>query len=242
MSGFQYVGSELELFASATVWKEYLRRQIVPYLGEEVLEVGAGLGGTTRFLCSSGDPKRRWVCLEPDLGMLHTLSGKVENGELPGYCEASPGTLDDLPETERFSSILYIDVLEHIFDDREEVRKAAGHLRPGGRLIVLAPAHPWLFSPFDRAIGHHRRYTRKTLRALKAEGLVEERSRYLDSVGMLASAANRLLLGQSMPDPRQITFWDKVLVRASRLFDGATGYSLGKSILIIWSRTADAAA
>ena len=49
---FTYVGTELDLFARATNWKAYLRRQITPYLGQEVLEIGAGLGGTTLHLCS----------------------------------------------------------------------------------------------------------------------------------------------------------------------------------------------
>ena len=47
MSDYTYVGSELELFATAPRWKAYLHRQIAPYPGPEVLEVGAGIGGTT---------------------------------------------------------------------------------------------------------------------------------------------------------------------------------------------------
>jgi 2-polyprenyl-3-methyl-5-hydroxy-6-metoxy-1,4-benzoquinol methylase len=240
MSEFHYVGNELELFSAATVWKGYFCGLIAPFLGADVLEVGAGLGGTTRLFGSLGVPRSRWVCLEPDAEMVRTLSLKIEQGDLPGYCQPRMGTLEDVSTTEQFSAILYIDVLEHIFEDRAEVQKAACLLKPGGRLIVLAPAHPWLFSPFDRAIGHYRRYTRSSLRDLRADGLVEELARYLDAAGMLASSANRLLLRQSMPSPGQIAFWDRVLVRMSRVVDRVLGYSIGKSVLFIWRRNSEA--
>ena len=48
-----------------------------------------------------------------------------------------------LPAEAKFDAILYIDVLEHIEDDRAEMARAAARLKPGGALIVLAPAHPF---------------------------------------------------------------------------------------------------
>jgi hypothetical protein len=62
------------------------------------------------------------------------------------------------------------------------------------------------------------------------------RSIYLDSAGLLASLGNRLFLSQSMPGPGQIAFWDKVLVRCSRVVDPLLCYSLGKSVLCVWER------
>ena len=56
---YHYVGDELDLFSEARRWKAYFRRRILPYLGAEVLEVGAGLGGTTRALCRGTEA--RWV-------------------------------------------------------------------------------------------------------------------------------------------------------------------------------------
>lgn len=56
------------------------------------------------------------------------------------------GTLEALAAL-AFDTIIYIDVLEHIEDDREELNRAASHLRPGGHLIILSPAHQKLFTP-----------------------------------------------------------------------------------------------
>ena len=80
-SGFTYVGSELDLFSEAKNWKSYFRDQLSPYLGEDVLEVGAGLGGTTRVLCR-GD-ERHWVCLEPDASLAARLERDIRSGSLP---------------------------------------------------------------------------------------------------------------------------------------------------------------
>ncbi len=234
VSNIAYVGSELELFAAATNWKSYLSRQLQGFLGDRVLEVGAGLGTTTLNLCRR--PHRRWVCLEPDPAMTATLQGKRESGELPACCEVRAGTLADLPADEKFDSIIYIDVLEHIEDDRAELQRAAEHLGPGGRIVVLAPAHQTLYSPFDKSIGHFRRYNRQMLSAAAPDGLPCERLKYLDTVGLLASLGNRYLLGSGMPTPRQIWTWDKLMVPVSRLIDPLLCYSLGKSILGVWRK------
>lgn len=230
-----YVGSELELFEAAIVWKAYLRSQIAPHLGRRVLEVGAGIGSTTRALCSGNHD--RWTCLEPDADMAARIAASIASGGLPSCCEAVAGTLASLPDdVEPYDAILYIDVLEHIEDDVEEVRLATRRLRPGGRLVVLAPAHQWLYSPFDAAIGHHRRYSRAALVALTRDDLRLTMLRSLDTVGLLASAGNRFLLRDAHPTPGQIRLWDRVLVRASKVVDPLFGYRLGKSVLAVWER------
>jgi SAM-dependent methyltransferase len=230
-----YVGSELELFADARNWKAYLKRRIEPHLGAEVLEVGAGLGSFTR--AAAHGRATRWVCLEPDPGMHEKLARAAEAGGLPAGFEPVLGGMEAVPDSQRFDSVLYVDVLEHIRDDTGEVKRAIARLRPGGRLIVLCPAHQFLYSPFDAGIGHFRRYTRRTLSRLTPEGASLEKVAYLDSAGLLASLANRLLLRKALPTKRQIAFWDRVLVPASRLLDPLLLHRVGKSILAIWRRT-----
>ena len=110
------------------------------------------------------------------------------------------------------------------------------HLRPGGHIIALSPAHQWLYSPFDRSIGHCRRIHRAGFGALVPEGLTTRRLVYLDSVGLLASLANKLVLKSEMPKPSQIAFWDRVLVRMSRAVDPVLGHSAGKSVLAVWRK------
>src|SRR5262249_40290582 len=103
----------------------------------------------------------------------------------------------------------------------------------------LVPAHQWLYTPFDRAVGHYRRYTIDRFHSITPTTLRLESARYLDSVGLIASLGNRMLLGQSVPTAGQIAFWDKVMVRISKVLDPAFGYRLGKSLVGIWRKCAD---
>jgi SAM-dependent methyltransferase len=235
MTAGEYVGGELWIFSHALNWKRYFASLLRPYLGRHVLEVGAGIGGTTVALCDSG--VHEWVCLEPAESLHRVLEERIRSEELGGSCEARLGTLADLDPDESFDTILYVDVVEHIEDDRAEAMAASRHLKPGGRLIVLAPAHQWLASPFDEAVGHVRRYTRRTLAELEPAGCIEERFLYLDSAGMLLSLANKVLLRQSIPTVRQVLLWDRWVVPVSKVLDRVQKFKVGKSIVGIWKLT-----
>lgn len=234
MSDSTYVGNELALFAKAKRWKAYVYSALRRQLGDRVLEVGAGIGKTTTAFCRGRH--KEWVCLEPDSDQVCRISALIDAGILPDFCRAARGTIDQLPESQRFDSILYIDVLEHIEDDATEVRRARDRLEPGGHLIVVSPAHQWLFTPFDEAIGHWRRYTKASLESVVPEGLIRVRLAYLDSIGLLASIANLLVLRQAMPTSRQISTWDTLMVPASRLIDPITFHRIGKSVIGIWRK------
>ncbi|MDD9946882.1 MAG: class I SAM-dependent methyltransferase [Myxococcales bacterium] len=234
MEAFSYVGDELELFREAHNWKRYLKRTLAPLIRGHVLEVGAGLGGTTIALHDSAC--QSWTCLEPDPEAHTELTSAVS--ELRDREGRAPrtvvGDLASLGPEARYDTVLYVDVLEHIEDDRGELARAAQHLLPGGHVIVMSPAHPWLYSEFDRAIGHYRRYTLSSLVACSPPSVQVVCRRYLDSIGVVASLGNRLLLRRSMPEARHIEMWDRLMIPVSRVTDPLLGYRLGKSVLVAW--------
>ncbi|GAA0313914.1 hypothetical protein GCM10009087_25360 [Sphingomonas oligophenolica] len=234
-SMIDYVGDELTLFASAANWKAYLRSALRSHIAGDVAEVGAGLGATSKALAGI-EGVRSWTCIEPDPAMAGQLAGEVAamGCSYPVHCRA--GTLSDLPREPSFDTILYIDVLEHIQDDRAEIEAAHLRLRQGGRVVVLCPAWPFLYSPFDKAIGHFRRHTKTSLRRLAGPDMTEITAFYMDSVGMLASMANKVALRQGMPTRSQVRFWDKAIVPLSRLADPILLRSVGKSVVIVWAK------
>jgi SAM-dependent methyltransferase len=234
MNDFKYVGSELELFAAVHNWKSYWASRIRPFVTGDVLEVGAGIGSNTPFLDAGGDG--RWVCLEPDSRLLAKLNENLGQTSSRRRYEAVCCTLSSLDATQKFDTIIYIDVLEHIENDREELESAASRLRAGGRIIVLSPAHQRLFTPFDAAIGHFRRYNRPMLRSISPPSLRIEQLIYLDSAGLLLSTANLLLLRQSMPTKAQLRFWDRWVIPISRALDRCLLGLVGKSIVGVWRR------
>lgn len=232
MNNFKYQGSELELFSNATNWKSYWSKIIQPYCGVNILEVGAGIGATARIF--RNHQCERYVALEPDERLAAQARISASAGEFHESFKIHVGNTQSLDHKELFDTILYIDVLEHITDHKEELTRVAKHLLPGGRIIVLSPAHQWLFTPFDQAVGHVRRYNRASLQSAKPDHLSVERIFYLDSVGMLASLGNRLVLRSAMPNLSQIRIWDDWMVPASRVVDKLSFNTIGKSIIGIF--------
>lgn len=233
--GCAYVGTELPLFAKAVRWKKYFGGAIAPYVSGDVLEVGAGFGGTSPFLANSA--VHRWTALEPDPELAAALRAYVRQAGMAIEPDIRVGTLQALPAGIDFDCITYIDVLEHIEHDAAELALAASFLRPGGHLVVLSPAYPWLFSPFDEAVGHHRRYTARSLRSIGPSSLSPTCFFYLDSVGMAASLMNRMLLRQSAPTMAQVEFWDRRIVPVSKVVDRFLFRSCGRSVIGVWRRS-----
>lgn len=232
MNDFTYPGNELEIFSRARRWKFYWASRIVYYLGKSILEVGAGIGANTLLL-----NKRdfiRWVCLEPDAELAEQLSSTMTRHECLSQCEVINGTIKDVPTGDSFDTILYLDVLEHIENDITEIDLAMDYLMLEGKIIILAPAHSWLFSEFDEAIGHYRRYNERMLRELSPRHLELLNIEYLDSAGLLASLGNSYFLKRQTPTKRQIQIWDSVLIPCSRVLDMFLRYRIGKSILTVW--------
>ncbi len=227
----EYQGKELELFAGAKNWKKYFASFMSPYISGKVLEVGAGIGATTGVLCNGRQTK--WVCLEPDENQISKIQFLISSKELPAYCSAVKGTLKEYLTRELYDVVLYIDVLEHIMDDAGEILLATEFIRPGGTLIILVPAHQWLLSEYDRAIGHYRRYNKNTLRMLMPPSMDVKKLFYLDAVGVIASVANKLLLKRSYPTRKQVYFWDKFIVPLSKKIDPLTKGVLGRSLICI---------
>lgn len=231
---YHYPGAELRVFSEAKRWKHYLAGALRPYIRGAVLEVGAGLSETTPYLVNPD--VSQWLCLEPDSALFNATAQQLAARNLPVTAIARQGTIDDLQATELFDTILYIDVLEHIEDDAAEMQKAAAHLRHGGNIIVLSPAYQWLYSPFDKAIGHYRRYNKKTLRSAAPVGLEERSMFYLESAGLFLLAMNRFIFRKKYPSRKTVQFWDRLLIPVSKLADKILLHSTGKTIIGIWQK------
>ena len=231
---YAYIGGELDLFALAKNWKNYLKNSIADYIRGDVLEVGAGIGGTTVAL--NDGTARHWVCLEPDAILALRLRDRLRKFTGSSPTSIVVGTLNAFASDPCFDCILYIDVLEHIEDDRRQIEFASRLVRPGGHIVVVSPAHMWLFSEFDKRIGHLRRYNKDSLRKLKPEGYLEQNLTYLDSIGSLLSLGNVLAFRQTMPTKAQILTWDRLCIPVSQLVDPLLMGTIGKSILAAWRK------
>jgi ubiquinone/menaquinone biosynthesis C-methylase UbiE len=232
---YHYPGKELHLFGETGKWKQYLADKLKDHINGDVLEVGAGIGETTPYLLN--EKVKHWTCLEPDKELFRQLQKKLNNKELPIFCEAIYGRVHDLPHGLTFDTILYIDVLEHIEDDKSELCQSMIYLKKGGHLIVLSPAYQILYGPFDKAIGHYRRYKKNTLRkAADVPDLIEEKMFYIESSGIFLLLLNKYLIKKKYPTKRDIWIWQTLFIPISKVLDKILFYNLGKSIIGIWQK------
>jgi SAM-dependent methyltransferase len=144
-----------------------------------------------------------------------------------------PIDLERAPDKQH-SAFVALNVLEHIEDDSGALRGAAALVRPGGRVVVFVPAFPFAAGRFDRAIGHHRRYTKATLTAAYEEaGLDVETMRYVNAPGLPAWFVSvRLLRGE----PREgllLQLWDRGVIPVTRLVERHVQPPFGQSVLAV---------
>ena len=163
-----------------------------------------------------------------------------EADDLPETAAPSPGRFEQAFTRQLNSgadTVVCINVPEHIRDDRGTLRNFHEVLRPGGRLVLLVPAIPLLFSTLDEALDHHRRYTRPRL-VHKMEGagfrLIE--SRYLNFFGIAGwILSGKILRRRILPSTLLGLF--NTLVPAFRAFERLTGPPIGLSVIAVGEKT-----
>ncbi|MEO8372053.1 MAG: class I SAM-dependent methyltransferase [Candidatus Solibacter sp.] len=135
-----------------------------PYLGSKLLEIGAGIGRITRVVAAAR-AHEELVATEPSPNFFGALRDRVQGVPKSIALQATAEAL--VPDyREHFDSVYSVHVMEHIEHDRPFLESMLDLTRPGGNVIILVPALPFLYSDLDVNIGHYRRYNKKMMRAL----------------------------------------------------------------------------
>ena len=123
----------------------------------------------------------------------------------------------------KFETILYISVLEHIKDDKDEIDTALSKLKKGGYLIICVPAHNYMYSKFDKEIGHYRRYSIGFFKDLKLNQASVQKCYFLDSTGWLIYFLNKIFFkNEDYPSKFKVLIWDRLFVPFSIILDCIT--------------------
>jgi SAM-dependent methyltransferase len=228
----EYIGNELELFKNALNWKKYFSNKISKYIQGDILEIGAGIAVNSKYLINK--KVKSITSVEPDTALFNSIELNQKEISLETK-KIINGTLQDV--NQKYDTIIYIDVLEHIEDSSNEIQLASEKLNKNGHLIILVPAYNFLFSEFDKSIGHFRRYDKKMLRQEVNNKLEEKEIYYLDSMGFFASLANKLILKKETPNNSNIVLWDKFLVPISKITDPLFFNTFGKSLIGVYKKS-----
>jgi SAM-dependent methyltransferase len=144
----------------------WLALKLRPHVGDEVLEVAAGIGNLTGRLMSR---RVLYVAAEKDPLHLHALRNRFLRTPNVAVQRIDPEFPADLAGLEDcFDTVLCLNVLEQLEDPGAVIGNLSATLRPGGALVVLVPNVPGLFGTLDRSLGHKRRYNPASIRELLA--------------------------------------------------------------------------
>jgi SAM-dependent methyltransferase len=217
--------------AEANNYLDWLDQLCQPYLGNRCLELGSGHGDLTERFARDG---RRVDATDVSASFLELLSERFADTENIAVAELDVSTLSVEDE---YDSIVMMNVLEHIEDDADALRRLRGALTPSGRLIVYVPAFMLLYSRFDREIGHYRRYRKRPLVDLfERTGFRVVDARYVNSVGALGWFVYCRMLGRKSSDQLTVSACDRVVVPIVRRVEQRFPPPFGLSVLVVGER------
>jgi SAM-dependent methyltransferase len=198
--------------SAAPSYNRWQYSRVAPYLGRRICEVGAGIGNISRLILGGA----------PELLVLTDLDSyyrEVLRREFGGVSTVvvEELTLPDRSASARFQqygldTVVALNVIEHIAEDVEALRCIGGMLHPGGRAVILVPALPALFGSLDRELGHQRRYTKKSLRALMEQaGFRVQHVFYFNLVGTLGWWVNARLRQAPRIPLQQLRYFNRLV-------------------------------
>ncbi len=224
----------LEVIAKADRFNQWMYQQFKNQLKGEILEIGSGIGNISRLVIEEG----------------HTITLSDYNEE---YCQDLKKKFSHLSNVrevisidllhknfeykysaykEKFDSVFLLNVIEHIEDDEMAVKNCNYLLKPGGHLILLAPAYSCLYCTFDKQLGHFRRYSLKQLKdLLKKEDFSLLSGNYFNFTGIAGWFLFGKVMNKKMLKSGEMSAFDKI-VPFAKVIDKLFGRSFGLSIIV----------
>jgi SAM-dependent methyltransferase len=161
-----------------------IETRVKPPAGARILEIGCGTGHNLEMLARFGTVD----AVEMDDAARAVASDRLGRPALMATLPALEGV-----ESGAYDLVALLDVLEHVEEDRASLASIARRLKPGGKILLTVPAHPWMWSAHDIVNHHKRRYTKRGFRAaIEEAGLRVELLTYFNSLLFPLAAAARL--------------------------------------------------
>ncbi len=228
ITGDQRIQSEvLEGLATAVNHRRWFIELALPYLGDNPIEIGSGLGDYAlewsehlpRFTATEADPDRL-VLLKERLADRPNI--EVRQMLLP------------TTETGSYSAAVSYNVLEHIEDHATALRSMATLVKPGGRVILIVPAFMFAMSAVDIATGHIRRYTKKTMRAAMDEaGLEIEKLHYANALGLIGYYGATSIFKLAPKEGPMVKVYDSLVLPVTKAAESIVKPPFGQSVFVV---------
>jgi SAM-dependent methyltransferase len=230
-----YASDELDALARAHNYYSWILDRWRPYIRGTVLELGAGLGTFSARLVE--ERIDRLFLVEPASDLIPRLRQRFSGCT---RIDVLHGMLEDFHDQclDRIDSIVAVNVLEHIVDDRGTLQTACKMLTAKGRLLVFVPAFNFLWGPMDTTFGHCRRYTKRGLAQLIGEcGLDIVDIRYMNLLGSFSWFFANHILRQRTLNPRMVAIADRTLIPLSAALERLVTPPWGQSLMAIATKS-----
>ncbi len=229
----------LEVVSGADRFNRWMYGQFRKYLKGDVLEIGSGIGSISAFVISDGYPVTLSDYNDDYCRLLENKFSANPQVKAVMNIDLLDEHFDEKfsAHKEAFDSIFMLNVIEHIRDDRRAVRNCSFLLKPGGHLVLLAPAGSWLYNRFDRELGHFRRYSVKSMARLLADNdFTLLSSRRFNVAGMAGWLLYGKILGRKMLGKTEMSFFEKI-VPFAKMLDKLVRNKTGLSIIVTGVKT-----
>jgi 2-polyprenyl-3-methyl-5-hydroxy-6-metoxy-1,4-benzoquinol methylase len=165
----------LETLSHAKDYYRWLSSRVRPFIRGKVLEIGAGIGNFAQW---GRETASEYHVSDIDPRLTQKLSEQFENV----FCW---DIYTPFPNNELYDTVVILNVVEHLEDDKKAVQCLNARLKPGGKLILMVPAIQLLYGTLDHSFGHFRRYTKKSISQLIASsGFTILECEYVNVIGL----------------------------------------------------------
>lgn len=235
-TNFSYEGKDLETMSAAHNYYQWILSFFGPYLGKKIVEVGAG-SGTFSAMLAAIKPKSLTL-VEPSKEMYPLLQKNAKKiskkVSVDTYNDFLGNIKTKVKKKDQPDSVIYINVMEHVEDDRQELKIMYDLLPKGGRIFIFVPAMQGLMSDFDRTIGHFRRYSKGELEQKAQDaGFKVLTVRYFDILG-IAPWWLKFTIGKStVMQPGLAKTYDKFIVPIMSRLERLLPPVIGKNVLLV---------
>jgi SAM-dependent methyltransferase len=224
--------NELEIMAQASNYNSWIWRAILPFIGENVLEIGAGIGTFTDYLKT----RRNLYATDIGINCINVLRERFK-GFHNIIIEEYDITADPIEKGwigKQFDTAICLNVLEHIKDDISALQNVKQVLGLKGRIILMVPAFQAVFGTIDKLDGHFRRYSKAELSGkLKEAGFRPQRMHYFNSIGLLAWFYTNKIARDRATSVSKVKVYDKMFVPVLRTLEGIIKPPFGQSLIAI---------
>jgi len=225
--------SKLELLDNAQNFTEWLYSHYKSFIRGNILEVSSGVGTYTKKIIIDF-PKNEITLSEYSEEDVQSLFHSF-NDERIHCTKLDMNKKLDFEKLgyEKFDTIICSNVLEHIENDEFALEQCYKLLKNKGKLILIVPQNPKLYSLQDKELGHFRRYTRKELleKSRKA-GFSILNIKNFNAMGVIGWKLNKNSK-QTENNPKLINLFNSIIPIIKGFDDRITSKFLGLSLITV---------